>query len=82
MVSHKKKVSIENHEKSFEGYSFVFDNIPSYFKYHVGGINMPRRSKNARGKPRRKKVNVRLIRVKDDGISPGRIVACAEYIKE
>ncbi|WP_341877619.1 hypothetical protein [Defluviitalea saccharophila] len=42
---------------------------------------MPRRDNKARRKPRKKKVNVRLIRVKNDGISPGRIVACAEYIK-
>lgn len=40
---------------------------------------MPRRSKNARRKPKRKTIRVRLIRVKDDA---GRIVACAECIKD
>lgn len=46
---------------------------------------MPRKAKNARSKPRRKKIftksKVKLIWVKDDGISPGRIRAAAEYIK-
>ena len=46
---------------------------------------MPRRTKNARRKPKRKRIytkpNVRLIWVQDDGMSPGRIRAAAEYIK-
>lgn len=46
---------------------------------------MPRKSKKARSKPHKKKIftkhKVKLIWVQDDGISPGRIRAAAEYIK-
>lgn len=47
---------------------------------------MPRRSKNARGKPRKKRIKtkpnarIKMIYIKDDGMSPGRIVAAAEYV--
>jgi len=45
---------------------------------------MPRKNKNARSIPRRRRTkvypNVRLIHAKDDRMSPGRLVAAAEYV--
>lgn len=46
---------------------------------------MPRKNKNARnvkrrGKKIKAKPTVRLCKIEDDGIRPGRIVAAAEYV--